>query len=64
MRIVLRIGPTLCLDGVNHKVIFWKETLMKRHSLIFIAPVFDDQGQRMAEDRVLLEETIEVVPAE
>jgi len=24
-------------------------------------PVFDDQGQRMAEDRVLLEETIEVV---
>jgi hypothetical protein len=27
-------------------------------------PVFDDQGQPMPEDRVLLEETIEVVPAE
>lgn len=27
-------------------------------------PVFDDQGQRMPEDRVLLEETIEVVPAQ
>jgi hypothetical protein len=26
-------------------------------------PVLDDQEQRMAEDRVLLEETIEVVPA-
>jgi hypothetical protein len=26
-------------------------------------PVFDSQGQRMPEDRVLLEETIEVVPA-
>ena len=26
-------------------------------------PVFDDQGQRMSDDRVMLEETIEVVPA-
>jgi hypothetical protein len=26
-------------------------------------PVFDDKGERMAEDRVLLEETIEVIPA-
>ena len=25
-------------------------------------PVFDDQGQRLPEDRALLEETIEVVP--
>jgi len=26
-------------------------------------PVFDDQGQRLPEDRVLLDQTIEVVPA-
>ena len=26
-------------------------------------PVFDEQGQRMSDDRVMLEETIEVVPA-
>ncbi len=37
MEVVLKIGQKLRLCGVNHKMIFWKEILMKRHSLVFIA---------------------------